>query len=578
VKELWAFMPTDFLTNLDYLDDSSHSHKFMVDGTPSIYFLDLPPTSGGPGNGKLDGANVSINPATDTTHERAIAIIGLRKGGRSYYALNLHDPTTPTLQWSLVPDEASLIPAGRNDTGLDLTVLQGIVSNMGYSTCLISYGRVLFNGVYKDVAFFGGGLSLPEIEKKFTGTPLMGRSVLAVDVNNGHFLAAVDLTATSIGGSTPSGGKTMIGPIPAGVLPFEFFLGSGMAQRAYFTDMWGGLWCWGSKEVVTTTGSSYLNHRKDTPELQAWSADGTKTTPYGNTGIRKVYQDANSVVTASSSTPTTYTFAGPLYTTLPAPFLVGNFPGKGYAYTDTTGAVPAAVGVGMVSGDRNNPLDYGSNNPANTRLTMVFDRQDSRAWGLDSSTGPDKGINTDTMLLNAGKWAANGAIATTLTDASASLTVGTSYYLAPSVPANTKYGYYVTFPDVATDLSGTLHYSKGINTPSVVSNTVFYSYFTPTASDPCTGGSGFTYTDKICDVMTPIVSDARTTLACVGGLVDTWVNIASDFTVLGTPGVQQAGTRSTTTNGVTTTYTDTNTYLGNTKAIYPRARVWRTVR
>jgi hypothetical protein len=232
----------------------------------------------------------------------------------------------------------------------------------------------------------------------------------------------------------------------------------------------------------------------------------------------------------------------------------------------------------MVSGDRNNPLDYGSNNPANTRLTMVFDRQDSRAWGLDSSTGPDKGINTDTMLLNAGKWAANGAIATTLTDASASLTVGTSYYLAPSVPANTKYGYYVTFPDVATDLSGTLHYSKGINTPSVVSNTVFYSYFTPTASDPCTGGSGFTYTDKICDVMTPIVSDARTTLACVGGLVDTWVNIASDFTVLGTPGVQQAGTRSTTTNGVTTTYTDTNTYLGNTKAIYPRARVWRTVR
>jgi hypothetical protein len=374
----------------------------------------------------------------------------------------------------------------------------------------------------------------------------------------------------------------MVGPVPSGVIPFEFILGSGMAQRAYFTDMWGGLWCWGSKATIPASPTSaFSNFRKDTSELQAWSSDGTQSSPYGTTGIRKVYQDANSVVTASSGSPTTYSFAGPTYTTLPAPFLLGTFPGAGYAYADGTASAPVAVGIAMESGNRNNPLDYGSNNPANTRLTVVFDRQDSRAWGLDTASGPDPGINTNAQLLNAGKWGASGAISSTLAYGDAVISKGnSSYYLAPSSASNPQFGYYLTFPDKQQDpINPSLyHYSKGINPPSVVANSLYYSYFTPTAVDVCSGGSGFTYSNRICDVINPVVSDARTGVSCTSGLVDTWFNIASDFTVLGAPGVQQAGTRATTTNGVTTTYTDTSTYLGNSKTFYPRARVWRTVR
>jgi len=578
VEELWAFMPTDFLNNLDYLDVSTNSHKFMVDGAPSIYFLDLPPATGGIGNGKLDGANISIDSATDTTHERAIAIIGLRKGGRSYYALNLHDPTAPTLQWALVPDEASDIPSTRNETGLPDSVLKAIVQNMGYSTCTPSFGRILFNGAYRDVVFFGGGLSLPEIEAKFSGSPLLGRSVLALDVNNGHFLAVVDLTSDTIGGKTSSGDKTMVGPIPSGVVPFEFFLGSGMAQRAYFLDMWGGLWSWGSKASVPNSPfTTYSNFRKDTSELRSWSSDGTAKSPYGTTGIRKVYQDPNSVVTASTTTPTTYTFTGPMYTTLPAPFLVGSFPGKGVLYKDGRASTPVAVGIAMESGNRNNPLDYGTNNPANTRLTVVFDRQDSRAWGLDTADGPDTGINTDTKLLDAGKWGANGAISSTLAYGDAAISLGNSgYYLAPTEEANTKFGYYITFPNAANS-----HYSKGINPPIVVANSLYYAYFTPTEVDVCSGGSGLTYSNKICDVMNPVASDARTTVTCKSGTVDTWFNVASDFALLGTPGVQQAGTRSITDPNDPTKKiisTDTNTYLGLTRTFFPKARVWRTIR
>ena len=580
--ELWSFMPTDFLANLDYMNTSTNSHVFMVDGSPTIYFLDLPPTTGGTGNGVYDGsADTITNPLTDTTHERAIAIIGLRKGGRSYYALNLHNPFTPTLQWSLVPDEATDTNLhSRNKTGLTDAALATIISNMGYSTCAPSIGRILFNGVYKDAVFLGGGYSVPEIEAKFNSTtpPKLGRSVLAIDVFKGDILAAVDLSSSSIGGNT-------IGPIAAGLVPFEFFLGSGMAQRAYFTDLWGGLWAWGSKAVVSDANSSYNNFRKDTSELQNWSKDTAKTSPYANTGIRKIYQDAGSVVTeVTTTTPHTYTFAGPVHSTLPSPFLVGSFPGKGYTNSTTgkTTAIPAAVGIALESGDRNDPLDFGTNKPANTRLTVVFDRQDSRAWSLDSADGPDNGINADAQLLNAGKWGASGAISSTKAYGNALITPGSStYYLAPSTATDTQFGYYVTFPDRQQDATDTTvyHYSKGINSPLVVAGSLFYSYFTPATADVCTGGSGYTYSNLICDVMNPIVKDVRTGITCTSGLAKKWFNVASDFSMLGAPGVQQAGVVDSTdaTTGKTITSMETNTFLGLSQARYPKARVWRTV-
>jgi hypothetical protein len=567
VDEMWSFMPTDFLRNLDYLNNSTNSHRFMVDGTPTIYFLDLPPATGGTGNGKLDGSNVSIDPLTDTTHERAIAIIGLREGGRSYYALNLHNPFNPTLQWSLVPDEAASLPTSRNLTGLSNDALKAIIANMGFSTCTPSIGRILFNGVYKDVVFLGGGYSVPQVEANFSGAPKLGRSVLAIDVFTGNILAAVDLTSSSIGG-------TGIGPVSAGLVPFEFFVGSGMAQRAYFLDMWGSLWCWGSKGTIGHSDTSYAGYqdfRLDTSELQRWSSDGSQSSPYGATGIRKVYHDADSTVVSGL-------LSGPPYTTLPSPFVVGSFPGAGHGTT----TVPSAVGIAMVSGNRNDPLDFGTNLPANTRLTVVFDRQDSRAWGFDSASGPDTGINSNSQLLNAGEWGAEGGISSTYAYGAAVISPGSSsYYLAPASASSTQFGYYVTFPDRVQDTTSTsiYHYSKGINPPLVASGSLFYSYFTPTTADVCTGGSGFTYTNKICDVYNPVVSDTRTGVVCRSGEVYRWINVASDLSMMGSNSVQQAGTLATTDSatGKTVTTMATSTFQGQTQARLPKARVWRVV-
>lgn len=557
VEELWAFLPTDFLSNLDYLyspstlsRSSNSPHRFMVDGPPTIYFLDLPPSGGGSGDGVVD--------LTPPGPERAVVIFGLGKGGRSYYALDIHNPVAPSLRWSIVPDEAAFFPASRIPLGgPSLTTVKTVLTKMGFSTCPPALGRVLFNGVVRDVVFFGGGYSNTSVEHNFPvypnppatqQTPL-GRSVLAVDVYTGEILAAADLSGT------------LSGPVSAGIVPFEFILNSGMAQRAYILDAGGGLWAWGSKETSTT--SPYVNYRMDTSDLAYWTTDsGTGGTSRSfsngtNIGIRKVWQDSG----GSSA----------IYSTLPAPFRVGAFPGVGR----TTGsAAPAAVGIAMISGDRNNPLDYNytSTNPAPTdhRLTVVFDRQDSRAWGFDTGNGPDTGI-TDTKL---------APFTSQTNPTAAAITPGNSaYYLAPTsanVPdtANTKFGYYINLP---TPSNGFI--PKGVNTPSVVAGSLFYSYFSPTSADPCTGGSGNTYTNLICDVINPVTLDTRSGIACLSGQAATWIGIASNFTAYGTTGVVQGGAIQVANPqaGSSQTTMSLQTMLGRQQSRYPKIRTWRTI-
>jgi hypothetical protein len=546
VEELWAFMPTDFLANLSYIKVANNSHRFMVDGTPAIYFLDMAPSTGGSGNGVVDLSD---------PRERAIAVIGMRKGGRSYYALNIKNPFTPTLQWSLVPDEADYLPASRTiASGPALADVQSTLKNFGFSTSTPAFGRVQFGstagvgGSIRDAVFLGGGYSVPEVETNFAGNKL-GRSVMAVDVWSGEVLAATDLTAAAIGGAT-------VGPVGAGLIPFEYFLNSGMAQRAYFLDYKGGLWAWGSKDVAAA--DPYKDFRIDTSELTSWQ-------------VRKVSQDDNNVASGR----------GGRYTTLPAPFRVGTFPGVG----KTAASVPpTAVGIAMVSGDRNNPLDfqYGAGNPApnHHRVTVVFDRQDSRAWGKDAAGGFDTGI-TDADLKDFTANLVSNANASSCADSVFQwITPGCpKYYLSPytpgspPAPASPDFGYYINFPSISNNFI-----PKGINPPIVVAGSLFYSYFTPATADPCTGGTGNTYSWFTTDVMNPIVSDARTTTSAKSGKKDSWVGVASDYIALGTKAVLQGGTVATGAAPPNpATSLEVHTTATPQAGKFPKVRVWRTV-
>jgi hypothetical protein len=114
---------------------------------------------------------------------------------------------------------------------------------------------------------------------------------------------------------------------------------------------------------------------------------------------------------------------------------------------------------------------------------------------------------------------------------------------------------------------------------------MFFSYFNPTVADPCKGGSGTTYANRICDVLSPLYQGNTTTVSnsytdpCVGGNVFSWSGVATNFSARSTVAVNQAGVVSTGGTGQPgASQTQIKTIFGNVRDRMPRPRVWRTVR
>lgn len=91
-RERWAFVPTAVLSELYKLADVNYAqnHQFFVDGSPVIADICI--------------AGCTKNGATWKT----ILVGGLNKGGRSYYALDVTDPTSPRGLWEFSDDDLGL--------------------------------------------------------------------------------------------------------------------------------------------------------------------------------------------------------------------------------------------------------------------------------------------------------------------------------------------------------------------------------------------------------------------------------------------------------------------------------------
>ena len=84
--ELWAYMPTAVLPNLYKLADKQYAtqHQYTVDGTPVVQDV----YTGGAW--------------------RSILVAGMGAGGRSYYALDVTDPTNPKAMWEFTDTNLGL--------------------------------------------------------------------------------------------------------------------------------------------------------------------------------------------------------------------------------------------------------------------------------------------------------------------------------------------------------------------------------------------------------------------------------------------------------------------------------------
>jgi hypothetical protein len=501
-----------------------------MDGSPYIYFKDNPASGNALGNRRVGSTDV------------VRVIVGMRKGGRSYYAFDVVSPGSPVLAWVLDPN-----------TSTDPTI-----KTMGLATSTPSVARVETTGstVPTDVVILGGGYSddsldnPPLTSNPMPGAPLvvgigdnpgavkLGRSLLALNVLDGTPVKVYDF----VNNATLAAAFPNMGAISAGGFPFEFFIGSKKAQRVYFGDRSGGVYSLGSMKTLNIPPVGW---RLDSSNIDEWTTDGTanvSTTP-SNAGIRWIYKGATTV-TASKVTAASPISSVPVAYRIPTAIPEFRRPATS---TNAPNMIPPVVGVTFGTGDRNDPMDAGLIKPvaANPlRQVMIFDRQDSA--DLPGGTLPSN-VNTSA-----------GAI----TDAQLSDQTGTTAPGTTSYLGNNQYlGYYLKFHTTADPAAPThTFFEKSYLNSVVVNGALLFSTFKPGRSGSATicEGAGNTLTFRMCDALAPVFGSGDVAVTATvadkldtgcNGFIFTWTNLAGDLTAIGSRMVLQSGQDTPVTGG-----------------------------
>ena len=571
VDEIWAFIPGEYLSAINQLRNNSNPHRYMMDGTPTVYFKDVPAAGQTRGNGVVDGSDV------------VRVITGERKGGRSYYAFdfsnldNVVSNAGAVMPWKLVPDDVASTATGQLN----------VIRHMGYSSTTPAIARVNTSSTPdQDLVFLGGGLSTKAVDKAFAldvsfndSNAKLGRSLIAFDVVTGPTKNLYTWNFTDPAFTLKFGA---MGCIPAGVIPLEFFQGSAHTQRVYFSDTptddnatsssprGGGIWALGNTALA-------LNGviRLDSSSIDDW----TPTTSASTQGIRHIFQ-----------TPTGWSI-----TTTPTPFLLaGPYPATRTVDPKTA---PVAVGIAFGTGDRNDPMDNDGINPAvvvgsnttpyNNWLNVIFDRQDSAA--LSGVTGVTTS-NLDTPGIQQGKTSSDGEIAD-LTTVNAFTGTFNGYSVDPANSAyylKQKLGYKLNM-GLATTKAPAYFYPKVITNTVVLNGVLFFSDFLPAVGTDACKGTGITNTYRICNVLQPTYNSGTVNASATSfnggdpncsGIVLTYPNLPGEITALGTSAVIQSGQGSNGGNPGTISNAGASVggSYGKKKGLSFQPRSWRIVR
>jgi type IV pilus assembly protein PilY1 len=198
-NELFSYMPSDLLDNLQPLRQN-------VGGAPKVYGLDGPMTLfqvGGPTN----------------TAGTKYLFFGMRRGGMNYYAMDVTDPTSPSLMW--------VIEGGSGD-----------FQEMGQSWSEPIVTNVTHGGSTKLALVIGGGYDTTQ-DSVTTYTPdSRGRAVYVVDAVTGAKL-------WSAGPSSSPDSHDLDLPLTNGIagdVSVIDFDRDTIADRLYFGDTGGSIW------------------------------------------------------------------------------------------------------------------------------------------------------------------------------------------------------------------------------------------------------------------------------------------------------------------------------------------------
>jgi Tfp pilus tip-associated adhesin PilY1 len=230
-KEKFAFMPAELLKNQDALlknEGTYRDHKYGVDGVMSYWHDD-----------KNNNREVD-------TGESVYLYFGLRRGGRSYYALDITDMDSPKLLWSVTGDK-------------DITTSSSPWASLGQTWSAPYLARVgLSDGSKKEVVIFTGGYDPAEDRDKAGGRNELDSSTKTVETKMGNNIFIVDAKeGTLLWSLRESMGDTtsLKHSLPGGFRMLDVNR-NGLVDRLYFADTGGHVWRLDLSESLSKTGDN----------------------------------------------------------------------------------------------------------------------------------------------------------------------------------------------------------------------------------------------------------------------------------------------------------------------------------
>jgi len=197
-SEVYSFIPDDLLRvqNVLYNNVREVIHPYGLDGDMTLWHVD------NDNNGHVNGS------------EKAYLYVGMRRGGREYYAFDVSSPNTLKLMWKI-----------RGGVGE--------YAKLGQTWSKPIKTKIMHNGTVKDVLIFAGGYS-PDQDPEHNhvrNTDSYGNAIFIADA----------LTGQEIWTAEQGNFDDLVYSIPSDLRVLDID-SDGLTDRIYVGDMGGQLW------------------------------------------------------------------------------------------------------------------------------------------------------------------------------------------------------------------------------------------------------------------------------------------------------------------------------------------------
>ncbi|MEJ2610519.1 MAG: PilC/PilY family type IV pilus protein [Candidatus Thiodiazotropha sp.] len=238
-RELWAFMPKDLLPNISLIKTNTESSVpyYGLDGPLTIYKVGT----------------------------KTMAIVGMRRGGKSYYMLDISNKDAPVFITQITDPN----PSTANDA----------FDGLGQTWSKAIHATMFVGSEISDVLIFGGGYDTDQDSATTRANDDEGNAIFVVKASDGTLLQKLSNSITGVTG--------MNNAIAADVIPFDMDR-NGIVDRIYAADVGGriirldipenaaGSISGGVVADINGTGATAFRRFFNTPEIGYYNRNGVQ--------------------------------------------------------------------------------------------------------------------------------------------------------------------------------------------------------------------------------------------------------------------------------------------------------------